>query len=600
MKLLARLLLCGAASLSTLAIAAPAKVTIQSTGPQQYQLLVDGKPFFVQGAGGGYSRPMLKQLGGNAIRTWGVDQLDRALAEAEANGLKVCAGIWIEHERHGFNYDDEAFIKEQFEKAKAAVQKYKDHPALLMWAIGNEMEGDRGDNPKIWKAVNDIAKMVKEIDPNHPTMTVVAEIGGEKLPSFIKLCPDVDILGINSYAGATSVPQRYRQGGGTKPYMITEFGPFGTWEIPKNDWNVVQEPTSTVKAGMYRDAYTKGILAEKGKLCLGSFVFNWGNKQEATSTWFGMFLQDGSRTGSVDVMQEMWTGKPPVNRVPTISEFKIDLNRGEGGTTVKATLAASDPEKDALSAEWKLFEETERYSVGGDHEKAPPEVSGAITSSDLSGATLTLPKKPGAYRLYVTVRDNHNGAATANLPLLVLGDASQETQRLAPKASLPFVIYGDDAKETTFAPSGWMGKAEAIKLDPASTDNPHSGKTCLKATFDSSDGFGGVVWQSPANDWGDANGGMDLSGAKKLAFWARGAKGGEKVEFKFGIIEKTKPFFDTAAGATTVTLTSEWKQYEFDLKGKDLRRLKTPFVWVLASPGESVTFFLDDIRYTAE
>jgi hypothetical protein len=40
------------------------------------------------------------------------------------------------------------------------------------------MEGyDSGDSPAIWKAVNDVAAMAKEIDPDHPTMTVTAEIG---------------------------------------------------------------------------------------------------------------------------------------------------------------------------------------------------------------------------------------------------------------------------------------------------------------------------------------------------------------------------------------------------------------------------------------
>lgn len=585
------------AGLSSIACAAGARVEVSTTPTSGHQLLVDGKPFFIKGAGGSYSRSLLKELGGNAIRTWGVDQLGAALDEAQKNGLKVCAGIWIEHERHGFDYADEKFVQEQYEKAKAAILKYKDHPALLMWAIGNEMEGERGDNPRIWKAVNDIARLAKELDPNHPTMTVVAELGGEKVPSLEKLCPDIDIVGINSYAGCTSIPTRYRQLGGTKPYIVTEFGPFGTWEIPKNDWNVVQEPTSTVKAGMYRDAYLKGILAEKDKLCLGSFVFTWGNKQEATATWFGMFLADGSRMGSVDVMQELWTGKPPANRVPVIDSIAVDKNRGDGGTEIKVSLATSDPENDPLTVEWKFLAEAERYGVGGDAEAIPPEVSGAIHAGDLKGAAVVLPKKPGAYRLFVTVRDPHKGAATANVPLLVLGTDAASTERLAPKAELPLIVYGDGATGQPYAPTGWMGKTPAISIDPDSKENPKSGSTSIKCVFNSPDNFGGIVFQSPANDWGDLDGGFDLTGATKLAFWARGEQGGEVVEFKFGILEKTKAFADTATAAQTVTLTKEWKQYEFDLVGKDLRRIKTGFVWVLGGQGKPVTFFLDDIRY---
>ena len=90
--------------------------------------------------------------------------------------------------------------------------------ALLLWAVGNEMEGyEEGSNPKIWKAVNDIAAMIKELDPNHPTMTVTADIGGGRIKSINELCPDIDIHGVNSYGGAPSLLDRYRAAGGTKP-----------------------------------------------------------------------------------------------------------------------------------------------------------------------------------------------------------------------------------------------------------------------------------------------------------------------------------------------------------------------------------------------
>ena len=73
--------------------------------------------------------------------------------------------------------------------------------------------------------------MVHEIDPNHPTMTVIAEIGGDKVPKIQQYCPDIDVIGINSYGGGPSLAASYRAAGGKKPYVITEFGPPGTWEI---------------------------------------------------------------------------------------------------------------------------------------------------------------------------------------------------------------------------------------------------------------------------------------------------------------------------------------------------------------------------------
>ena len=216
-------------------------------------------------------------------------------------------------ERSGFNYNDDAKVAAQFESAKAAILKYKDHPAVLLWGIGNEMEGyQNGDNPKIWKAVNDIAAMAKQVDPNHPTMTVIAEIGGARVKCIHQYCLSIDIVGINSYGGCALIAKRYVDAGGIKPYVITEFGTAGTWEIPKTSYGAVQEPTSTQKAEMYRKNYEGGIAAHP-ELCLGSYAFTWGWKQEGTLTWFGMLISDGGKTEACETMSELWTGKPVAN-----------------------------------------------------------------------------------------------------------------------------------------------------------------------------------------------------------------------------------------------------------------------------------------------
>lgn len=596
MRTRASFLIAAAFALAPLAASA-STVTLKHDG-ENFQLLVDGQPFFIKGVGGSGPKPLVKQVGGNAFRTWGDDDLPRQLDEAQSLGLKVVVGIWLEHERHGFSYSDDAFVQKQFERAKTQVLKYKDHPAVLMWGIGNEMEGYKsGDDPRIWKAVNDIAAMAKKEDPSHPTMTVVAELGGNKLAALREQVPAIDVVGINSYAGAASIGTRFRAGNVNKPYVVTEFGPAGTWEVAKTDWDVAIEPTSTEKAATYKASYEKGILAEKDTLCLGSFAFTWGNKQETTGTWFGMLLPDGSRVGAVDAMQELWTGKPPADRAPTIQPLAVDANKPQKGATIHATLNAIDPEGKPLTAEWKLTEEVEHLSVGGDVEAVPADVPNAIVSGDLKGAVVKMPDHPGKYRLYVVVKDGANGAATANVPLFVAGAAEPGKEKLAMQAKLPLVIFGDDQPTMPFVASGWMGKTEAIAIDPKSTEKPKSGATAMKCEFKSADNFGGVVWQSPANDWGDVAGGLDLTGAKRLAFWARGDAGGEKVEFKFGIIDKAKPFHDTASGAMAVTLEKTWKRYTIDLAGKDLRRIKTGFVWVVGDAGKPVTFYLDDIKY---
>ena len=163
----------------------------------------------------------------------------------------------------------------------------------------------------------------------------------------------------------------------------------------------------------------------------------------------------------------------------------------------------------------------------------------------------------------------------------------------------PFIIYdGKGSTNNHFVPSGWMGSAGNIQADDGCTNNPHGGATCLRFAYNAPDQWGGVVWQDPVNDWGDVPGGWNLTGAKRLSFWARGDIGGEMVSFKFGILGPDKKYSDTATGESTdLKLTKNWQVYTIDLAGKDLTRIKTGFVWTLSGQGHPVVFFLDDIRY---
>lgn len=571
-----------------------ATVTLEKKG-EGYQMLVDGEPYKIKGAGGDSSKIEFAKAGGNTTRTWGAgDDAQGKLDEAESLGLKVMVGIWLGHERHGFDYNDPAQVQEQFDDAKAAVLKYKDHPALLAWGVGNEMEGyEDGGNPKIWKAVDDIAKMIKELDPNHPTLTVTAEIGGERVRAMHELTPHIDMIGINTYGGVHSIPERYREAGGTKPYVVTEFGPPGTWEQGNNDWGVPLEKTSTEKAGIYRSAYE---ALDADPLCIGSMAFTWGFKQEATATWFGMFLPDGSKLGAVDAMTEVWSGKAPSDMAPVVTSLEVTSdNIVIPGGTVTAKLVAHDPENAPIEVEWILKKEDTDVVTGGDYRPAMPSFPASIVSSSDSGVELKMPQKPGNYRLFAFVRDGSGGAATANVPLQVGGE--QKSAYVGADATLPFTVYADGMDGSPYIPSGYMGEAGSITMDEKSTDNPRSGATSLKVTYSNPGAWGGVTWQSPVNDWGDKPGGFELTGATKLSFWARGAAGGEIVKIGFGIIGREMKFYDTAKAEKEFTLTTEWQQFSFDVSNKNMSCIKTGFYWVVAGQGKPMTFYFDDIIY---
>lgn len=397
----------------------PVRVEVRRTA-QGFQLLRNGQPYLVRGVGGGDELETLQKMGGNSIRTWGADNLGPLLDRAHALGLTVTVGFWMGHERHGFKYDDPKQVADQKERARQAVLAYRSHPAVLMWCVGNEMEGfEDGGNPNLWRAVNDVAVMFKQLDPSRPVMTITADLGGKRIPAINQYATAVDIHGINSYGGAASAVRRYRELGGVKPVMLTEFGPNGPWESAKTPWGVAIEETSTQKAERYRAAYTQ-FVKENPNMALGSYAFLWGHKQETTATWFGMLLPDGTRLASADAMSELWTGRPPANRVPVISAFGIPGNGTFApGASVRASLTARDPESDALRVEWYLKQESSDLRQGGDAEQVPPQVANAVQRGDITGATLRLPTTPGNYRLFVTLRDGKGGGATANAPLRV-------------------------------------------------------------------------------------------------------------------------------------------------------------------------------------
>lgn len=167
-----------------------------------------------------------------------------------------------------------------------------------------------------------------------------------------------------------------------------------------------------------------------------------------------------------------------------------------------------------------------------------------------------------------------------------------------------FAVYVENAsKENHFAPSGWMGDFGDLKLNQACTETPRSGNTCIKITYSAKmtqgAGWTGIFWQQPANNWGEKKGGYDLTGAKKLTFWARGAQGGEKIaEFKVGGITGEYPDTDSSS-IGPIELTKEWQKYTIDLDGKDLSHIIGGFCFAASkddNPNGFVIYF-DDIIY---
>jgi hypothetical protein len=414
--------------LSATALAQGGPITMQRKSSGGWELVRDGKPFFLRGAGGHEHLDVLQASGGNAIRTWGIDALTAThdglpLTErAKKHNLTIVAGLWVGHERHGFNYSDPAQVQKQREQIRASIAKWKHEPSIGIWGLGNEMEGPtaNGQDSRIWKEIEALAKIVKEEDPTRLVMTVVAGAATAKVKGVKDHCPSIDILGVNAYASASGAGKQVKDAGWDKPFALTEFGPSGHWEVPHTPWNAPIEPSSREKAAKY--FATQQLVAEESAgLCVGTFAFLWGQKQETTSTWYGMFLKSGEKLPSVDAVSRAWTGEWPANRCPRIEAFSAPAlaSAVAPGQAVEVKLDVADPNGDEVKLDWRIAAESTDRKEGGDHERAPEEKPLAMEAAGEKAWKFTAPQEKGAYRLFLYVRDGKDAASAENIPFLV-------------------------------------------------------------------------------------------------------------------------------------------------------------------------------------
>ena len=402
----------------------PSEVKVVKTDGS-YRLEVNGKSFFADGAGCEFGPiGLLSEYGANSFRTWRSEDGQRdaidILNEAQKHGLMVLMGLEVGRERHGYDYSDTVWVQEQYQYLKGEVERLKDHPALLGWCIGNELNLQATDLAA-YKAVNDISKMIHRIDGNHPTTTALSGIGKTEVDYLKQYCNDLDFLSIQMYGDIINLQQRIADAGWDGPYMVTEWGATGHWEVGLTDWNAPIEETSTEKAENIVKRYNEAIAVDPDR-CLGSYAFLWGQKQERTPTWYGLVTESGETTDQADALQFLWTGEWPENRSPSVSSFTLngmtatDNIKVKPGSKLMAVIDASDPENDSLSYRWEIIPESTARSVGGDAEYRPAsilELTGKATEE------FDVPEMSGAYRLLVYVRDNKKHAATANIPFYV-------------------------------------------------------------------------------------------------------------------------------------------------------------------------------------
>ncbi|CAM5239081.1 hypothetical protein GCM10010329_45590 [Streptomyces spiroverticillatus] len=397
---------------------------VKVTGSQgNWQLTVGGQPYTVKGLTWGPSvadapkyLPDVKSMGVNTIRTWGTDGSTKPLLDsAAAQGLRVVNGFWLQPgggpgSGGCVNYVTDTTYKTNSLKEFAKwVDAYKSHPATLMWNVGNEsvlglqncysgteLEAQRNAYTTF---VNDVAKKIHSIDPDHPVTSTDAWTGA--WPYYKRNAPDLDLYSMNSYGNMCKVRQDWIDGGYNKPYIITETGPAGEWEVPDDANGIPDEPTDVQKAEGYTKAW--GCVTGHAGVALGATMFHYGTEHDFGGVWFNL-LPDGLKRLSYYAVKKAYKGSTAGDNTPPVVSNMAVTPAGSapagGEFTVRADVR--DPDGDPIT--YKIY-------LSGNYASGDKRLVEAQWRATGNGTfAVTAPEKLGVWKVYVQAEDGRGNA----------------------------------------------------------------------------------------------------------------------------------------------------------------------------------------------
>jgi len=212
----------------------------------------------------------------------------------------------------GTDYKNPEHKKNMMESVRKMVLEFKDEPYVLFWLLGNENVYGYACNANeepvaFFQFANEVAKMIKSIDPEHPVAICSGDI--LFLDKFGKNTPDIDIFGTNAYRGNYGFGAFWRQvkEESGKPAFITEFGcPSYAEGKTADEAEVLQ---AEYHQGSWEDIQNNMAFGNGQGNALGGVVFEWLDEwwkayepaiHDTKGLWSGPF-PDG-------YMHEEWLG----------------------------------------------------------------------------------------------------------------------------------------------------------------------------------------------------------------------------------------------------------------------------------------------------
>ena len=394
---------------------------------KSFKLFRNGKPFYLKGASGSSFIKELADINGNTLRVYDTTNLAGKLDEAQRYHLAVIVDIPISGNTAGnFFYKSKANREKLKRQVKSFVKTYRDHPALLMWNLGNEILYPLNIRKNDFVATfNDLIDIIHEVDPNHPISTSVSGTSHSQTLGIHLFSPKLDIIAFNTFSSIKDVENLMFQISlvtNCKPYYISEWGTRGPWDQKTNLWKSLLELNSTEKSKEYRYYYEHFI--KNNTDCLGSLAFYWGHKIEGTPSWFNIFDEHGNKSPIYYTLAQLWNGdstfEMPIKETPNIlidgnfsttpvcdsnALISLKLTEFKGSESIKR-IKWSLYKEGWGRKEWHLDDLAECQDVNKVFDPATP-------------VELLTPDEQGPYRLFVYLYDDDHNYVTTNLPLYI-------------------------------------------------------------------------------------------------------------------------------------------------------------------------------------
>ena len=193
------------------------------------------------------------------------------------------------------------------ERIKYIVPQYRDHPAILMWAIGNEWNINLyhhkfSDLRAAAEATEQAARLIKSLDKSHPVASIYGEI---KIPHQTvstqeivnSIAASVDVWGLNIYRGDTfgTLFEEWRAIS-DKPVFISEFGTdsFRTEKYWPVKGVVDEQMQADFIQRLWGSLQSELDRGHGNSIALGGTVFEWVDE------WWKVRTKHGGRADRLD------------------------------------------------------------------------------------------------------------------------------------------------------------------------------------------------------------------------------------------------------------------------------------------------------------